>query len=46
MNDLVAHWKDRWFEMRKKNDLAVQRVREFTPNDFSIEKSRLEFDGP
>lgn len=42
MNDLVNHWKDRWFEMRKKNELVVQRVKDFSPNDFGIEKSKLD----
>lgn len=44
MNDLVGYWKGRWFEMRKKNELVIQRVKDFSPNDFSIEKSRLELD--
>ena len=44
MNDLVRYWKNRWFEMRKKNELVAQRVKDFSPNDFSIEKSRLELD--
>lgn len=40
MSSLVKYWKDRWFEMRKKNELVAQQVGDFTPDNFSIEKSR------
>ena len=37
-NRLVIHWRDRWFNMRKQNELVIQKVREFSPEQFAIEK--------
>jgi hypothetical protein len=42
MKKLVECWKNRWFEMRKRNELVVQMVKDFSPNSFSIEQLQLE----
>ena len=36
LKKVVDYWKTRWFEMRKQNDLVVQKVKEFSPKNFSI----------
>lgn len=36
MKHLVEYWKGRWLRMRKENDEIVQRVRQFTPEQFII----------
>lgn len=35
-NELVAHWKKRWLEQRKKNPDIIREVLKFNPNSFSI----------
>lgn len=37
LNKLVNHWRDRWFDMRKKNDIILEKVKSFNPEQFSIE---------
>lgn len=39
LNKLVAYWKDRWFNMRRQNNLVIQKVKRFTPELFNIEKT-------
>lgn len=34
--ELVAYWKERWFEKRKQNIEILQKVVKFEPNDFKI----------
>ena len=34
--ELVNHWKERWFENRKKNVDVITNVLDFTPEDFQI----------
>jgi hypothetical protein len=41
LNGLVNYWRDRWFNMRKQNDLVLQRVRNFSPELFSVEKASI-----
>lgn len=39
MENLVNHWRQRWLTMRKKNDIILQKVRRFNPEQFNIEKT-------
>ncbi|RJP56177.1 MAG: DUF4338 domain-containing protein [Deltaproteobacteria bacterium] len=39
LNELVNYWRDRWFNMRKRNDLVIQKVKRFDPKQFCIEKT-------
>jgi hypothetical protein len=41
MKSLVNNWYHRWLAMRKKNDLLIQKVRGFNPEQFSIEKTSI-----
>ena len=41
LNKLVDHWRDRWFDMRKRNDVVVRKVREFSPEQFTIKKTNI-----
>ena len=41
LNKLVDHWRDRWFDMRKRNDVVVRKVREFSPEQFTIGKTSI-----
>lgn len=41
LDKLVNYWRDRWFNMRKQNDLVLQKVRGFSPEQFSIEKTNI-----
>ena len=34
--ELVAYWKERWFEKRKQNIEILQKLVKFEPNDFKI----------
>ena len=34
--DLVNHWKERWFEKRKRNPDIITSVLDFNPKDFTI----------
>lgn len=34
--ELVNHWKERWFETRKRNPDIITNVLEFNPSDFTI----------
>lgn len=34
--ELVAHWKTRWLDSRKRNIDIINKVLEFDPNDFNI----------
>lgn len=36
LKKLVAFWKRRWFDMRKQNSDIVQKVAEFSPEQFDI----------
>lgn len=38
LNKVVNHWRNRWLNMRKQNDLVLQKVRGFFPEQFAIEK--------
>jgi hypothetical protein len=39
LNVLVSHWRDRWLNMRKRNDAVLQKVKGFSPEQFIIEKA-------
>lgn len=39
LNELVIYWRNRWFNMRKQNDLVIQKVKRFDPKQFYIEKT-------
>lgn len=41
LEKLVNYWRDRWLNMRKKNELVVKKVRKFLPEQFSIEKTSI-----
>lgn len=41
LNKLVTYWRDRWFNMRKQNELVIQKVKLFTPEQFHIEKTSI-----
>lgn len=41
MKSLVNNWHHRWLDMRKKNDILLQKVRGFNPEQFSIEKTSI-----
>jgi len=34
--ELVNHWKERWFENRKRNPEVITNVLDFNPSDFTI----------
>ena len=34
---LTDHWRERWLSMRKRNPSVVERVRQFSPDHFSLE---------
>ncbi len=36
MNELVEFWKNRWYNMRKKNESIIEKVLDFEPNQFEI----------
>jgi hypothetical protein len=36
LKKLVAFWKRRWFDMRRQNSDIVQKVAEFSPEQFDI----------
>lgn len=35
-NELVEFWKERWLNMRKKNESIIEKVLDFEPNQFDI----------
>ena len=37
LDKLVDYWRVRWFNMRKQNDSIIQKVRTFSPEQFTIE---------
>lgn len=37
MEVLVKFWKERWLDMRKKNKGVVEKIRQFVPEDFTID---------
>ena len=39
LDRLVLHWRNRWFNMRKQNELVIQKVKDFSPRQFNIEKT-------
>ena len=39
LDKLVNYWRNRWFNMRRQNDLILQKVRGFFPEQFAIEKT-------
>jgi len=41
LNKLVHHWRERWFNMRKRNDSVVQGVMRFSPEQFTITKTGI-----
>ncbi len=41
LNDLVNYWRERWLTMRKQNIIIVNQVREFLPEHFVIEETKL-----
>jgi len=42
LNKLVNHWRDRWFNMRKQNELVIQQVSSFSPSQYNIEKTSID----
>jgi len=42
LDKLVNHWRDRWFNMRKQNESATNKVKAFNPDQFNIEKTIIE----
>jgi len=42
LEKLVKYWRNRWLDMRKRNDLILEKVRRFSPEVFKIEKSSVE----
>jgi len=38
LDKLVDYWRVRWFNMRKQNDSVIQKVRAFSPDQFTIEQ--------
>src|SRR3990167_6842238 len=41
LKKLVNYWRNRWFNMRKQNYLIMQKVGDFSPKQFSIEKTNI-----
>lgn len=41
LKKLVNHWRNRWFNMRKQNHLVMQKVSDFYPKQFNIEKTNI-----
>ena len=41
LKKLVKYWRNRWLNMRKRNDLILEKVRRFSPEDFKIQKTRI-----
>ena len=41
LKKLVEHWRNRWLNMRKQNDLIIEKVRRFSPNAFIIDKTNI-----
>jgi len=41
LSKLVNHWRNRWLDMRKQNDMVVEEVRGFSPEQFAIEKTSV-----
>ena len=42
MVDLVQYWKDRWLNMRKRNEIATEQVRNFTTDQFNIVHTEID----
>lgn len=42
LNKLVNRWRDRWFNMRKQNELVIQQVSSFSPSQYNIEKTSID----
>jgi len=42
LDKLVNYWRVRWLDKRKQNDSVISRVREFSPTDFTIEKTNID----
>ena len=36
INSLIAHWRNRWFDSRKKNEEVINEVKNFSVKDFWI----------
>ena len=36
LKKITNYWRHRWLKMRKQNDLIVQKVKQFTPENFQI----------
>ena len=41
LNKLVDYWRNRWFNMRQKNEMVIQKVVRFLPEQFNIEKTQI-----
>jgi hypothetical protein len=41
LNKLVDYWHSRWLNMRKKNELVIQKVARFLPEQFNIYKTDI-----
>ncbi len=42
LDKLVNYWRNRWFNMRKQNELVIQQVRSFSPSQYNIEKTSID----
>ena len=42
LDNLVNYWRDRWLRNRKQNESIISKVREFSPEHFTIEKTNLD----
>jgi hypothetical protein len=36
LEKVVQHWKERWLDMRKQNELVLQKVKNFSPKQFKL----------
>lgn len=41
LNKLVDYWRERWFNMRKRNDVVIREVLRFSPEQFTITKTSI-----
>lgn len=39
LDRLVSYWRNRWLNMRKQNASVIQRIKAFSPEEFSIRES-------
>lgn len=42
LKKVVSYWRDRWLNMRKQNELVLQKVKAFSPEKFDIKKTNVE----